>query len=92
MTPSQPLTLPGLGLDRTCLDSLQLIYLDGPTLLQNTIAPISKNCVGVLMNHKKKRRSAVNPHPLALAVRCQYICRNFQLQDISLQNEKFGES
>ena len=44
------------------------------------------------MNHKKKRRSAVNPHPLALAVRCQYICRNFQLQDISLQNEKFGES
>ena len=54
---------PCLGLDRPRLDSLKQIYLGDPTLLQNTLPLYAKNCVGGLMNHKKKRRSTTNPRP-----------------------------
>ena len=84
--------LPGLGLDRPRLDSLQQIYLGDTTCRQNNCPYMRKLRVGIYESQEKAQIRSQPPPPLVLSVRCQYICRNIPLQDISLQNERFEDS
>ena len=77
--PSHLIPLPGLALDRPRLDSRVINQRIGNSPVAKQLPLYAENCMRVLMNHKKKRISAANPRPLALSVRCQYICRNIQL-------------